>query len=201
MRSRWGGALRAAALFAVSGLAFGCASVAPVDPAQSVSLGDEEGLVVLHFDTDVAIRSLRGGGFDPITFAEEVPRGVSIRMIRVEAGYYGWHRIEIEGPEGDRYVYTLPSEPRYRFHVKPGTINYPGQLRIRLRPSDHVLFHDQLDRSGQVISLLRAAYGELFERYGARYGGRTRHDFLESYTRAASAAREGGPEEPGAGSP
>lgn len=179
----------AALAMAVAGL--GCASLARVDPDETISLDEGEGLVVLHVDTDVEVRRLSGGTLGSVTFAESLPVGESIWMARMAEGEYAWSHVEIEISEGRRFVYELGPGASYRFTVEAGKINYPGQLSVRLSEDDATLRADRRDRSGYAIRWLRETHESLLARLPARYAGPTRHDFLEYFTRARSAALGG----------
>ena len=182
----------ASAIAAILCVGLGCVSpVVPIDPGQPVSLGEGEGLVVLHIDTDVKISLLRGSTLNPVPFAEDVPVGESIWMVRMQKGDYAWRRIEIEDREGTRRRYSIDSGPKYRFDVEAGVVNYAGELRVRLRTEDDTLFIDRRDRSGYALRRLRDSHASILAHHDLRYGGRTRHDFLAYFTRARSAARGG----------
>jgi hypothetical protein len=78
-----------------------------VEPGTSVELSKDEGLVIVHIDTDALLErvSIRSG-----TIATDLPEGQHIWIVRTRAGNLGWRRVDFGkeiGHRGNRQERTL----------------------------------------------------------------------------------------------
>ncbi len=162
-------ALLAAAGCASSGL---LASSWPIEPGDAVSLGANEGLLVVHVRSNVPVQSIDIGG---VQAAEGVPEGTEVRLIGITAGTYRWAQMKLQG---DTFLFR--DDDRLRFHVEPGVINYVGMVQVE-RSGQLSLWMNAIDRTAMALERLRERHPDLVARYPVVYSGPARHVFLDRY--------------------
>jgi hypothetical protein len=167
------------ALIASIAVVSGCASFVAVDPSAPIKLGSGEGFVILHIDTNVELETIRGVFTE---LASNVPIGESAWMIRTSAGNYEWDALKFRDKFGDLWLYDLSDVPDANFTVEAQKVNYAGQILIRVDWREQSLYAEHRNRSAQVYRLLRESHANILESYPLRYGGKSRHDFLEFLT-------------------
>lgn len=169
-------------------LALGCSSYRTLDyDGGPVPLHGNEGILVLHLDTDVYIERLRvsgyavGGPFEP---------GVHTWLVAARIGTHRFSGFELNDRGwGSRWVFPgLRDE--LTFEVRPGRVSYPGLLEIRLggRSSARIV-----NRSASVLPELAEKYGDLLARYPVRYTGRGKDRFFEELEELCATAAVAGP--------
>jgi hypothetical protein len=171
-------ALLAAAGCAPSGL---LASSWPIDPGDAVTLGSNEGLLVVHVRSNLPIQLIDLGG---VQAAEDLPEGTAVRLIGITAGTYRWSEIQLQG---DRFLF--PDDRLLRFHVDPGVINYVGMIDVERKGVSLAL--NALDRTAMALERLRQRYPDLVANYRVVYSGPARHVFLDRYREAAVKPQSG----------
>lgn len=154
----------------------GCATTRPIPSDGPVSLRENEGIVILHVDTDTAISSISISG---LRVLQNLPRGRHVALQVLTAGSYSFSTLRT----GNDYRYPLfrMAEERLYFKVEPGKINYPGLLFIRrtsLWPG-RSLHVRSFSRAGQALSELLDRYPQILDRYPIVNGRVNRDDFLE----------------------
>ncbi len=157
--------------------------------SEPVDLLPGEGLLVFELTTNEVMPELTMASLDgrnPPLILRDLQPGRHTHLIRVPAGRYAWHRIEIMGYEYRRQMrpYTLELDldnELLHFDVKEGVASYPGLLRATRK--DRWITYYTLNRSGQLAERIIDKSRWLIERYPLRYTGRRRDDFLEFYSK------------------
>jgi dipeptidyl aminopeptidase/acylaminoacyl peptidase len=99
-----------------------------VDPGEIPKLGANDGLLLVSVDSEVTLEFVRisreGVNFDVRTL-HAVKAGRNSHLYVVPAGHYRWATLGYIGE------YRLSKNPEFAFDVKPGVLNYPGDLIFR----------------------------------------------------------------------
>lgn len=181
----------------------GCAAapqVVPVDASDSIALAPNQGLLIIHIDTDIPLANLF---LNHRPVAKSLGKGRHVWMTRVIEGHYRWKRIDIGKDPRDRSKYLLDPDEELSFVVKAGKINYPGQLVIRSgalsRWGEGDLNVRNRNHSAMAVRELRDSYGSILRSFPLHYAGLSGDGFLEYYMRmreepAAGSSGAGNPE-------
>jgi hypothetical protein len=169
-------------------LAMGCASARLIAADGPLVLKPNQGILVVHVDSDFPIRRLR---FDSvITAASDLGTGEYVALAVVPAGDYHWTTIEVPISDGVYfYRFRMRRDSNWNFKVEAGRINYPGQIIVR--GSARSLFRNKSlhawteNRSALALEQLRLTYPTLISQYPLTNGRSERDDFLEHYQRIA----------------
>ena len=110
-------------------------SVAPmhaaeIPPGEKVQIREGNGLLAIDFDAPQYASLLkidRVGSLLGWVTVNHVHAGHNFRLFEVPAGEYRWSRIDLMS--GWEYL-RVRDEPRHRFKVLPGLINYPGTFEV-----------------------------------------------------------------------
>ena len=175
-RCRW--LRRIAASLAATLGGIGCASAHPVDPGQAIALGEDRGILVVHYTSNVRIERL---DFGPDV--EGLPPGHHTLLFVTRPGRYRWSLVETSG----RTRFFLRHRDEFRFRVEAGRINYAGMLE--LHRGFWSLAVRRIDRSAMAMESIRRDYPGLLERYPMAYTGPGRNVFFEQHRDASM--REG----------
>ncbi len=104
------------------------AIIREVDPGKLPKLDADEGLLLIAVDSDVSLRSVRisrqGVNLDMRSMRGVEP-GRSSQLYVLPAGRYRWTSVGYIGE------FKLSKDPEFGFEVKPGVLNYPGDLLFR----------------------------------------------------------------------
>lgn len=127
-------ALKALLLAALMAASVCAQATRPVAPGKQVSLAPDEGLLVVSVDSDSELARLRfdriGTNRDSGTF-RSLKKGVTTRLFAVPAGRYRWTKVT----QVDSWSFTaaidMTRSREFEFEVKPGRINYAGDLVYR----------------------------------------------------------------------
>ncbi|GAB2515426.1 alpha/beta hydrolase family protein [Lysobacter humi (ex Lee et al. 2017)] len=154
-----------------------------IKPGEPVDLRPGEGLLLVSIDTDYELASVRfrrdgailGGG----TF-RSLEKGRTTRLYAVPGGRYHWTRVT----RLDTWIYTnwvdVGDDEDFAFEVKPGKVNYPGDLVYR----GGAFSTSQLrlaNRGLAALDWLRAKHPSTPAGYGFAYSGRYPDPFPELY--------------------
>ncbi len=117
------------------------AAVRELPPGAAVALSPSQGLLALAVDSSlpieqVQVRPLRSGRAGRIEL-DALPAGRRIALFVVDAGRYRWFGVR----ERDQAVYPLGDDPEFVFEVRPGVLNYPGDLVFRPRGTRRAVLH------------------------------------------------------------
>jgi len=167
--------------------ALGCASVRPIATDHPLELKPDQGILVVHVENDVPIWRLRfNKRFDAAT---QLPAGTHLKLIVVAAGSYRWTTIELEGFDNYYYRFDVPSDSKWGFEVKPGQINYPGQIIVE-SANDEVYSRGQAwrwtkNRPAIALEKLLEEFPDLLATYPLANARTERDDFLAHYQNVA----------------
>jgi len=112
-----------------------------IDANDSVALDDDEGLLVVAVDASSPLQILRvrrQGALLDFANLRRIPIGQTIELYRVKAGEYRWDAVEV-APFGLKY--DLEDDPEFHFTVRPGVVNYAGDLLVRPVGLFNAYFH------------------------------------------------------------
>ena len=184
-------------LLAAALLLSGCASVEDVqDYTGTLKPGD--GVVVVALDTMVPFADLRlirpQDAFAAIA-ARNLPKGRTVRFVEVPAGEYQWAEVNLGYYGYMHYFLTLDrnEKQRYTFTVKPGVINYPGDLVIDVYENQADGFYiQQIDRNAMLLDDLTPDQAAMVDRLSLIYVGPGTDDF-ESYYKSILTSKKTSP--------
>ena len=117
-----------------------------IDPHSEIKLGANEGLLLVSVNTLTPlhyVRVQREGNYFASAKISDLNAGVTTKIYAVAAGKYRWDRVGLSS----NYFYELSNDAEFKFEVKAGVVNYPGDLlfrsvggiRGRLRTADRAL--------------------------------------------------------------
>ncbi|GAB3092891.1 hypothetical protein GCM10027159_07960 [Lysobacter terrae] len=121
-----------ALLFALTSLQAG--AVSKVDPGEEPRLAPDEGLLVVSVDSDVGLASMRfrnEGGSWGNGYLRGIKEGRTTQLYRLPAGRYHWTKILIFDTWSWSGSFDLSKNDEFAFEVKPGQINYAGDVVYR----------------------------------------------------------------------
>ncbi len=171
----------------LSGL--GCASARLIATDGLLTLKPNEGILVVHVDSDFPIRKLRFSTLATAVAARDLSAGEYVAMFVVPAGNYRWTTIEISAYHGRYYRFRMRRDSDWNFRVEAGRINFPGQVIVK--GSERTLFQSNSlqawteNRPALALERVRAIYPTLLTQYPLANGRGVRDDFLEHYQRIA----------------
>lgn len=145
------------------------AAMRRVEPGESVALRADQGLVLVAVDTshDLRAASIRRVGRNHNAGTMRQPeRGVNHDLYVADVGRYGWHNVRTIGVR-----WTFKDDEEFHFEVKPGVINYPGDLVFRAEG----MFSAQsflANRGLAAIDWLRATHPVVASQHAFAYTGR-----------------------------
>ena len=109
---------------------------------------------------------------------DKVPEGRQLRLIRMRIGKYQWTEINVP-------YFNLPhrmdlsDDTRWAFEIHPRKINYAGTLVVGEQRSSDSVEVRFLNRTTEVLELLREKFPAQAEVFEVVYSGAARDDFLE----------------------
>jgi hypothetical protein len=156
----------------------------PIDPAIPIALTEDEGLLIIHIDTDHELRQL---GLSAATVEGPIAKGRHLWVTRAEAGSYSWQSVTLNYSRAsgerfrlDRNSYPHPSELDFR--VEPGVINYAGELIIRFvrrRGRRKWLSVRHRNHAAMALRELPETFSQILDAYPLRSSGTSDDEFLE----------------------
>lgn len=158
-----------------------------VDPGAEIKLGSNEGLLLVSVDTRDPlhyVRVQREGNFLAYGKLEDLKPGVSTKLYAVAAGSYRWDRVALS----QDFYFELSDDVELKFEVKPGVINYPGDLLYR-RLSQSSGRMRTTDRALRALDWIEANFPAL-QRFPFFYTGHYPDPFPEFYRKARAAHPE-----------
>jgi hypothetical protein len=169
--------------------ALGCANARLIAADGPLALRANQGILVVHIDSDFPIRRLR---FDTgVTAASDLSRGEYVALAVVPAGSYRWTTIEVPMAENRDFYYRfrMRRDSDWSFKVEAGRINYPGQVIVkgsaRELSREKSLWAWTRNRPALALEQIRATYPTLLTQYPLANGRSERDDFLEYYQNLA----------------
>lgn len=177
-----------AAFLIVGALQPAQASIRKVRPGEDPTLAAGEGLLVVAVDSSIDISSLRiarQGNLRGGETINDIAHGKSRTLFVLTAGDYQWAGLH----QAQSYNHELQDDKEFQFHVKPGVINYPGDLVYRPLGGMRAVIH-ATNRGLGAIDWLRANNPGAYQRYRFEYTGHYADPFPAFY-RAARALQPG----------
>jgi hypothetical protein len=184
----------------VASFALGCVSIRPYDPGAEDELADNEGILVVHVDTDTAVESI-------VTSAGIVARSLEpgryLILLAIPEGTYRWRRVYRK--IGDWKIHWR-IWPRFldrddRFTIKRGQINYPGLIQLRKSRQPYVLSVLPFNESAKMLLEIEQRQPGLAAKYTVRYAGSEPDEFLIRYQAVRDEKMRGDPLTRGKGKP
>lgn len=129
MHGRWRFTMVLMAAAAAAALTSAAEAMRRVEPGTAVALRADQGLVLVAVDTshDLRAASLRRVGRNHNAGTMRQPeRGLNHDLYVADIGRYGWHHVRTIGVR-----WTFSEAEAFEFEVKPGVVNYPGDLVFR----------------------------------------------------------------------
>jgi len=159
-----------AALLVMVAIAAGAPAQARlIKPGSVPVLKPDEGLLVVGIDSNMPLVRVKVRK-DNATFGggdmKDLPAGRSLHLYALPAGRYEWSQLRPL-----RYLnYDLRREPEFEFVIKPGCINYAGDLQFRAKTINDSTFHIA-NRSLGVIDWLKKEHPQVYAGYELTYTG------------------------------
>ena len=170
-----------------------------IAPGEAVVLDKDEGLLLVSVDTDVALSLLRfqaQRGIGHLLVPRSAASGRSYRLFVIDAGNYRLAEIKRTGEpqrRRRRQIKLRVLDGAFDFEVKPGVINYPGDLIYRgqgVRTGGLYV----ANRGLPAMDWLHAEHPALAADHRFEYRGRYPDPFPERYRQAlAASGQSGGP--------
>jgi dipeptidyl aminopeptidase/acylaminoacyl peptidase len=172
-------ALCALLLSAPSALAI----IRDVEPGSVPTLRSGEGLLLIAVDTDRAldsVRVIRIGGAAEMKTLSNLPIGRNLRLVAAPAGRYRWSWLQ---PSDSRFYYPLRDE-QFAFEVRPGRINYPGEILYRAGKPGASWLHFA-NRGLPALDWMRQHHAGVLTAFDFEYSGRYPDPFPAFYREVA----------------
>lgn len=152
-----------------------------VEPGEVPELREDEGLVLVSIDSDLAVHSLTVRG-ESRAFAGgklvDIGEGHTAGLYVMPAGKYRWDRLTLGW-----WRWSLRENPEFVFEVKPGKLAYAGDLVFRGASRFHVA-----NRGLRAIDWLEENHPGLLARHGMEYVGHYPDAFPDFYRDQLEAA-------------
>jgi dipeptidyl aminopeptidase/acylaminoacyl peptidase len=180
-----------------------------VEPGEIVNLDDDEGLLVVAVDSDIALRRVRversSSGLSWASVRGVATDTRALRLYVAPQGKYRWEDVQLEDFDA---VYDVSDDDEFHFAVQAGRINYPGDLLFRSVSIYQARIH-VANRALTVIDWLSREHSALYSKYELGYSGHFGDPFPAFYRAergrlgqtSVSAAPEPPLPQPRAGSP
>lgn len=194
-----------ATLLALAGC--GGKQVAVQPPGLVPELGEGEGLLVIHVETEVPTTYLMLSGY---RIDANLPVGRHLWVLRIPEGRYRWTEIGLKDSVRDhidlREIYRLlrrnddfVADDEFAIDVRAGSINYGGELLVtsswKWRSAGWGYWVRHRNHSAMALRRMSDRYGDLIDAFPLRYAGSDRDRFLDYYTETRArlaAGSEGG---------
>lgn len=149
-----------------------------IDPGEQPRLDDDEALLAIAVDTSIALDQLRieriGFSLNAAKFRTP-PQGRTMQLYAVPVGRYRWERARV-----GNWYFTLSDDVELQFEVKPGVINYPGDLLVRPAGGTYFSFR-QANRALLAIDWLHANHPALAAAAAVQFNGHYEDPFPARY--------------------
>lgn len=167
------------------------ARISTIKPGKAPELNADEGLLVVALDTDVHIDRgfvQREGAKSELVVLKEAEPGRNLRLLKFPAGRYHWHSLRIGNWQinSTMLVWPLSGRPEYEFEVRPGVINYLGEIVFRRSDSYGANLY-VINHGLRALDWLRAVHPATLAAHEFRYGGRYGDPFPGFYREALAA--------------
>ncbi len=174
---------------AVLGVSPAHAIMRRVEPGQIPKLDADEALLVVGVDSDVDITSVRvarnGVNLDTSSL-RGLDKGSNAQLFAVPVGSYRWSSVTLRR---GNMRFDVRRDKNYTFEVKPGRINYPGDMVYR----DGVAWFGQLhfaNRGLRAMDWLQAKHPALYRDVAFEYTGHYPDPFPAFYREATASGTQ-----------
>ncbi|MCB1607926.1 MAG: S9 family peptidase [Xanthomonadales bacterium] len=150
-----------------------------LSPGDRVKLGPDQALVLLAVDTPLAVRSVRAGEVDHTLGTgtiKDLPAGRSFGLFVADAGRYQWVNVL----PSLSFRFHLDDDEDFQFEVKPGVVNYPGDLIFYPRSAWRARFWLH-NRGLRAIEWMEENFPDLIKQIPFHYSGRYPDPFADFY--------------------
>jgi len=158
-----------------------------IAPGQEVKLGADEGLLLVSVDTLAEIyyvRIQKEGNIFSSAKLQDLKQGVTTKLYAAPAGKYRWDRVGLLA----NYYYELSDEVEFKFEIRPGVVNYPGDLLFRRSGGTRSRMRT-MDRALQAMDWLETQFPSLNSMKFV-YIGHYADPFVEHYRKLRAAHPE-----------
>lgn len=149
-----------------------------IKPGEIEELDADQGLLLVGIDSDTNlpwVRLKRLDGYFTTVNLRQLESGRTTVLYALPAGEYQWIKVRTYAE------YDLADDPEFHFTVRPGRINYAGDLVVRPQSLFRTLFH-VTNRGLAGMDWLRANHRALADRYPFEYTGHYPDPFPAFYT-------------------
>ncbi len=148
------------------------------------ALGEDEGLLILDVESDVAIERIL---LDRAVASGPLPAGRHVWLVRVPAGDYRWSRIEFGNKRPDARRFELSElETDLGFEIEPGAIHYAGQILVRQdsrwRSPSRLPWIALRNHAARAVRLLIDREPGIMAAFPIRHAGASDDPFLDHYS-------------------
>lgn len=177
----------------------GCAAKVSriANPDGEIELADNEGLVVLHVDSEVELKSIQ---WYRVSIPGPIKPGKSLWVARAPADKYHWHGVVVQGSPGYDGRYRIdPSkysrETELDIEIRPGVVNYIGELIIDKASSQGwyrgaALYVRVRNHAAATFREIERLHPTLLDRFDIHFAGASNDPFLEFYQEERRRVRE-----------
>ncbi|MBN7796637.1 hypothetical protein [Parahaliea mediterranea] len=154
------------------------------------SLAPGEGLVLIGVETNIDLLKLTVVGEENIFLPwEELQKGDRYLLVELKAGEYRFSRVSLTST----YYYSVHGS-EFTFEVRPGTVNYVGDFRIRnANWFGGTAYFSLINQSSLALEFMEENFPQLMSATSLTYAGPGTDGFLEfaqSLRAGASGAAE-----------
>jgi dipeptidyl aminopeptidase/acylaminoacyl peptidase len=154
-----------------------------VEPGESPKLDADEGLLVVAVDSNIALSRVRvNRSSNVLSWAtvRGVANGRALRLYAVPQGEYHWQSATLDKIDA---IFEVGDDQEFHFTVKPGQINYPGDLLFRSVFIASARIHIA-NRALTVIDWLEREHPGLYAKYELGFTGHFNDPFPQFYRQA-----------------
>lgn len=163
-----------------------------VEPGEIPKLDADEALLLIGVDTDVDIGSVRivrnGVNFDTRSM-RSLDKGRNAQLFAVPVGKYRWSSITLGALSTGGRRFDVRKDENYEFEVRPGRINYPGDMIYRGAKVWWGKLHFA-NRGLRAMDWLQAQHPALYRDYAFEYTGHYPDPFPAFYREAVAAGQQ-----------
>lgn len=156
-----------------------------IDPGEIPKLAADEALLLIVVDTQADLEKVsiarNGINFD-VRSMRSLDKGRNAQLFAVPVGRYRWSSVALR-LSGFRL--DLRGSVEYQFDVKPGRVNYPGDLLCRGSLSSGIMFQ-MANRGLLAMDWLQAQHPALYRDHAFEYTGHYPDPFPGFYREATS---------------
>jgi acetyl esterase/lipase len=160
------------------------AVIRKIDPGAVPKLAADEALLLIVVDTETDLEKVsiaRNGVNLDVRSMRSLDKGRTAQLFAVPVGRYRWSSVGLRISSGLRVDFR--SDEEYEFDVKPGRINYPGDLLHRLSSALRRTIHVS-NRGLLAMDWLQAQHPTLYRDYVFEYTGHYPDPFPGLYREA-----------------